>query len=227
MDPSINCRPLYVWMCAWIWFDCLCSSGASLDCYRGNSQKCTWHQTKQITQLSPSLAFLCFLPQDLVIPIAIDVSLPDYVVKAEAYVDRMRVIWQPDDRFRIFFGGKISSKTHRKVKTGGQWYKGSVVELTAPQPKSWAPPAEKEAYDPWESVIVRWDKGYKTSEDTERVSPWEIEIDPEEERRRAEEAKRQQQAALRAQRARLSGRGATQDTDDDVAALEAEAAKYV
>lgn len=57
--------------------------------------------------------------QDVAIPIAIDSSLPDYLVRAEGYAERMRVAWLPGDRFRMFFGGKISSKTHKKVKTGG------------------------------------------------------------------------------------------------------------
>lgn len=51
-------------------------------------------------------------------PVAVDNSLPDYLVAAELYAARMRVLWQPGDRFRMFFGGKISSKTHKKVKTG-------------------------------------------------------------------------------------------------------------
>ena len=62
--------------------------------------------------------------QDLVVPAAIDNSLPDYLVRAEAYAERMRVRWQPGDRFRMFFGGKISSKTHKKVKTGGARWLG-------------------------------------------------------------------------------------------------------
>lgn len=38
------------------------------------------------------------------------------------------------------------------------------------------------------------------------VSPWELEVDPDEERRRHAEAHRQQQAAARAKRARASSR---------------------
>ena len=43
-------------------------------------------------------------------------------------------------------------------------------------------------------------------QETERVSPWEIEVDPEEERRRADDARRQRQAAARALRARQNRR---------------------
>mgnify|MGYP001041616888 CR=1 FL=1 len=38
-------------------------------------------------------------------------------------------------------------------------YKGSVVELGAVQPPPDAPLREKERYDPWESVVVQWDRG--------------------------------------------------------------------
>ena len=96
------------------------------------------------------------------IPVAICNALPDYLVRSEGpagYAERMRVPWQPGDRFRMFFGGKISSKTHKKVKSGGVWYKGTVVELRATQPDRSAPPEEKERYDPWESLVVQWDKG--------------------------------------------------------------------
>ncbi len=61
-------------------------------------------------------------PQDIVVPIAIDNSLPEYLIRTEGYAERMRVQWQPGDRFRMFFGGKISSKTHKKIKTGGHVY---------------------------------------------------------------------------------------------------------
>ncbi len=54
------------------------------------------------------------------VAVAVDNSLPDYLVAAELYAARMRVLWQPGDRFRMFFGGKISSKTHKKVKTGAR-----------------------------------------------------------------------------------------------------------
>ncbi|KAL4434797.1 hypothetical protein ABPG77_005324 [Micractinium sp. CCAP 211/92] len=142
--------------------------------------------------------------QDLVIPVAIDNTQPEYVIKAETYAERMRVRWQPGDRFRMFFGGQVSRKTHKRVKTGGVWYKGTVVDLKQAQPGKDAPPEEKERYDPWESLVVHWDRALP--DENETVSPWELEIDPDEERRRAEEARRQVQAAARAQRARQSSR---------------------
>ena len=62
---------------------------------------------------------ICLL-QEIVVPVAVDTSLPDYLVRTEQYARAMRVLWQPGDRFRMFFGGKISSKTHKKVKSGEQ-----------------------------------------------------------------------------------------------------------
>ena len=131
------------------------------------------------------------------VPVAIDSSLPDYLVRTDTYGERMRVLWQPGDRFRMFFGGKISSKTHKKVKTGeealgrvalcaacqhahtgcwrpalwlpscarsfagtgGSWRRGHVHDLVQAQPGPDAPLRAKESYDPWESVVVQWDRG--------------------------------------------------------------------
>ncbi len=151
------------------------------------------------------------------------------------------------------------------LSAGGVWYKGTVVDLKQAQPGKDAPPEEKERYDPWESLVVHWDRGgwgqglrqgrvsgrrvwagaqaggsgrpgripceanfvtpkwrvlvcrifsfapqlfldAALPDENETVSPWELEIDPDEERRRAEEARRQVQAAARAQRARQSSR---------------------
>ena len=72
-----------------------------------------------LTTPSPHLTIPLLPLQDLVIPLAIDNALPDCLVRGEAWAERMRVQWQPGDRFRMFFGGKISSKTHKTVKTGG------------------------------------------------------------------------------------------------------------
>jgi len=153
---------------------------------------------------------------DIVLPVAIVSGLPDYLLKVEAYVSGMRVSWQPGDRFRMFFGGKISEKTLRKVKAGGTWHKGEVVSVEGTAPGRYASVDEKEKYDPWESVVVRWD--HLAQDYVDRVNPWELEIDPEEETRRGDEARRLQQAAARSQRARSSSRRAA---DDPLAAQQA------
>lgn len=118
------------------------------------------------------------------------------------------------------------------------------MDLEQVQPMPEATLREKESYDPWESVVVQWDRGellaqrlllrshptflpgphltdphtldarctralHRTAAEPgryENVNPWEMEIDPEEERKRLEEARRQQQAAARAARARGSSR---------------------
>ena len=144
--------------------------------------------------------------EDLVVPVAIVPGLPDYLLKVDAYVKGTRVSWQAGDRFRMFFGGKISEKTQKKVKAGGAWHRGEVVSVDPPAPSRGATLAVKEAYDPWESVAVRWD--HLAQDYLDIVNPWELEVDPEEENRRGDEARRQMQAAARAQRARTSARRA-------------------
>lgn len=37
-------------------------------------------------------------------------ALPDYMVKAELFDKGMHRIWQPGDRFRMYFGGRAGSK---------------------------------------------------------------------------------------------------------------------
>ena len=51
--------------------------------------------------------------------------------------------------------GKSAMEVSQLLKLG----KGTVVELRATQPDRSAPPEEKERYDPWESLVVQWDKG--------------------------------------------------------------------
>ena len=42
---------------------------------------------------------------------------------------------------------------------GAQTYKGTIVDLEQAQPPPEATLWEKEGYDPWESVVVQWDRG--------------------------------------------------------------------
>ncbi len=91
------------------------------------------------------------------IPVALDKGLPDYLIKTEMYAKNMRISWATGDRFRIFFGGKISSKTHKMVRTGGTWHRGVIVDVLVPQPGAGATLREKESYDPWESLVVYYD----------------------------------------------------------------------
>lgn len=78
------------------------------------------------------------------VPIHVDNSLPDFIVNVSAYDQGMHKQWQPGDRFRMFFGGKWSSRGQ-----GGVYYKGAVVAV--------AEHKLGEPYDPWESLTVEWD----------------------------------------------------------------------
>ena len=87
------------------------------------------------------------------------------------------------------------------MATGGVYYKGTVVSVK-PAPLPSAAQRELEAYDPWEAVRVEWDasRGHAVGE-CENVSPWELQLDPEDAARIAEDERRQQEAAARAARA--------------------------
>ncbi|GMH41171.1 hypothetical protein BSKO_09081 [Bryopsis sp. KO-2023] len=123
----------------------------------------------------------------IAVPIHIDNSLPDFVVKIGPYDQGTRKQWKTGERFRMFFGGKAS-----RGGQGGVYYKGTVVSVEEVRPG--------ESYDPWESLTVEWDND--TSESPlMKVSPWEIEIDPEEEKRLEEERRREEEAKARAARA--------------------------
>jgi hypothetical protein len=94
----------------------------------------------------------------VVLPIYADAALPDYVVPKETFDCGRSTRWQVGDRFRMQFGGRK-----------GSWYRGTVVDVRGLGP---GPDA-----DPWEALGVRWEDGGGQSA-TPRVSPWEVEIDP-------------------------------------------------
>jgi hypothetical protein len=79
------------------------------------------------------------------VPLHIDPALPDYIVQAANYETRMRKEWQPGDRFRMYFGGKLGTKV------GGAYYKGNILKVHADIKEGETQP------DPWESIEVVWD----------------------------------------------------------------------
>ncbi|KAK9851880.1 hypothetical protein WJX84_003835 [Apatococcus fuscideae] len=148
----------------------------------------------------------------LAVPLAADSSLPDYVVRADIYDNGMQHIWGQSDRFRMFFGGKSG---HRG---GGQYYKGEIVNVRQMQPSITSSLAQREAYDPWEALDVKWEMGGALEAEEGgclRVSPWEIEADPETEARRLEELRKQEEASARAARALAKSRRLEGDGDED------------
>lgn len=61
------------------------------------------------------------------------------------------------------------------------YYGGTVVGV-APRPPPEAPENEQSTYDPWEAIKVEWDASRShAAGECEKVSPWEIERDPEDE----------------------------------------------
>ncbi len=95
------------------------------------------------------------------------------------------------------------------MHAGGQYYKGEVVNVRQKQPSHGASLAEREAYDPWEALDVEWEMGGALEAEEGgclRVSPWEIEGDPETEAQLAEEFRKQEEASARAARALAKSR---------------------
>ena len=94
-------------------------------------------------------------------------------------------------------------------RTGGQYYKGEIVNVRQMQPSITSSLAQREAYDPWEALDVKWEMGGALEAEEGgclRVSPWEIEADPETEARRLEELRKQEEASARAARALAKSR---------------------
>ena len=133
--------------------------------------------------------------QSITVPLVLDPDLPDFLVPLDQYLQRSRVQWQPNDRFKMFIPPKPSQK---RSKSTGTWKKGTVIQIQATADREDGPE------DPWESVVVEYDTA--PMGETNFISPWMIEIDPEEEMRMSEEAKKIQQAVARAQRARSLAR---------------------
>lgn len=80
----------------------------------------------------------------IAVPIHIDITLADFVVKIGTFDQGTKKIWKAGERFRMFFGGKSS-----RGGQGGVYYKGTVVSVEDVKPGM--------EYDPWESITVEWD----------------------------------------------------------------------
>ncbi|KAK9803241.1 hypothetical protein WJX73_008882 [Symbiochloris irregularis] len=154
--------------------------------------------------------------RDIAVPLRIDGALPDFLVPAETFDRGLKRVWNEGDRFRMFFAARTTSKA------GGTYYKGTVVNVRQQQPPYHSPMEVKEAYDPWEALEVEWDVGgghaAAHGNDCERISPWELESDPDEDARREEEKKKEAEASARAARA---ARGARRTDDGSTPAEQA------
>lgn len=111
--------------------------------------------SQKMSTSAPQLQCLWLLMQSLpprpgipvksvAVPIHIDNTLADFVVKVSTYDQGTRKRWKTGERFRMFFGGKAS-----RGGQGGVYYKGTVVLVEDVKPG--------ELYDPWESIMVEWD----------------------------------------------------------------------
>ncbi|KAJ9507563.1 hypothetical protein QJQ45_019375 [Haematococcus lacustris] len=141
---------------------------------------------------------------EVVLPMHVDASLPEYLVRVETYERGMAKRWQAGDRFRMNFGAKSNSKG-----TAGVWYKGTIKRFVQTQTHT-----RDSNYDPWNSLLVVWDSDGGVAE--HKVNPWEIEVDPEEAKRREEERRKQAEAQARARRAAAKSQRSTHVHLDDL-----------
>jgi len=81
-----------------------------------------------------------------------------------------------------------------------------VRQVLREPPGPAVPPPERAAYEPWESVEVAWERTAKAEASVQRVSPWEMELDPEEQARRDAEATRLQELSAKQARAEAKAR---------------------
>ena len=121
---------------------------------------------------------------DVALPIHIDRHLPDLLMAAPTFEERVKKQWAPGERFRMYFGGKHGQKV------GGAYYKGTITAISTAD--NWRGPGE---FDPWESVTVHWDNEENS---VNKVCPWEVEEDPDEVRRQADLKKKEAAAAAAA-----------------------------
>lgn len=133
------------------------------------------------------------------IPIVLDHELPEIYLPTQVYLKRSMVKWRLHDRVKYYSPPK---GFHQKSKSTGAWRKGTIVDIKNRTSN------ENLDSDPWHSILVEFDNpiGERCS-----LSPWDIEIDPEEEMLALEDSKKTQQAVARARRARSLKMDSTED----------------
>eukprot|EP00892_Ulva_mutabilis_P009775 jgi/Ulvmu1/716/UM010_0088.1 len=130
----------------------------------------------------------------LVLPVQADAALSDYVVPKATLERGLATRWQAGDRFRMQFGGRK-----------GSWYRGMVVTVRGPLTGAMA--------DPWEALDVKWEDGGSSA--MPRVSPWEVELDPNSiEAKVAEQRSRLQKECRRARTSKRTAEGAPENEPD-------------
>ncbi|GAX74062.1 hypothetical protein CEUSTIGMA_g1512.t1 [Chlamydomonas eustigma] len=137
--------------------------------------------------------------QVLALPVHIDSTLPDFLIPEEIYMksfmnqrkwkagDRLRSCPKPGSRSLTTLRGTVRG-VKMLLQPGGQEFEFSqdVQSCTAHQEEGAAVPW----WDPWEALAVEWDIKDAKPGTVSRVSPWEVEVDAEEDERMAREEER-------------------------------------
>jgi hypothetical protein len=75
---------------------------------------------------------------DIALPIHIDADLPDFLMPAATFEERMAKKWTPGERFRMYFGGKHGQKVGGRGRDGARWVRGMRSGAAAPDGRAGA-----------------------------------------------------------------------------------------
>jgi hypothetical protein len=127
----------------------------------------------------------------ITVPLVLNAHLDDFFTLSADFKKSMGVGWKENDRFRV-------------KGPAGSWRKGTVIEDFADG---------NQDIDPWQSLHVAFDDA--VAGETERISPWRLEIDVEEEKSLVSKYRKLEQNVARSQR-----RFAVGASNDEEAAMQ-------
>ena len=127
----------------------------------------------------------------ITLPLVLGKDLEDFCPQAKEYKRAMRVGWMVNDRFKM-----------KATGWAGGWKKGTVLDNYAPH-NLYIPGSSESTCDPCRSILVSFDDGPEGNE--ERVSPWKLLIDTDEERRMISQCNKLEKSVERTLRRASSG----------------------
>lgn len=140
----------------------------------------------------------------ITLPLVLDKDLEDFCSQAKEYKRAMRVGWMANDRFKM-----------KATGWAGGWRKGTVLDNYAPH-NLYIPGSSDSPNDPCRSILVSYDDGPGGNE--ERVSPWKLLIDIDEERRMISQCNKLEKSVERT--LRRASAGAIGDKNASIKQLE-------
>ena len=127
----------------------------------------------------------------ITLPLVLDKGLEDFCPQSKDYKRAMRVGWMANDRFKM-----------KATGWPGGLRKGTVLDNFAPS-NQYIPGGSESSADPCRSILVSFDDG--TDGAGERISPWKLLIDVDEERRMISQCNKLEKSVERTLRRASSG----------------------